>query len=77
MAIGAHGPSAVACLSADRVQEIYGLALAHRVARALMAAAAAREGIDADRLSFKNALVIARRHLPELAAAGGRRLPPR
>lgn len=69
VAIRAHGPSAV-------VQEIYGLALAHRVVRTLMATAAAREGIDADRLSFKNALVIVRRHLPALAAAGRRGLPP-
>jgi hypothetical protein len=69
VAIRAHGPSAV-------VQEIYGLALAHRVMRTLMAAAAAREGIDADRLSFKNALVIVRRHLPELAGASRRRIPP-
>jgi hypothetical protein len=58
------------------VQEIYGLALAHRVVRTLMAAAAAREGLDPDRLSFKNALVIVRRYLPRLAAAGPRRLPP-
>ena len=33
-----------------------------------MAAAAARAALDPDRLSFKNALVIVRRHLPELAA---------
>ena len=58
------------------VQEIYGLALAHYVVRTLMAAAAAREALDPDRLSFKNALVIVRRHLPELAAAPSRRLSP-
>lgn len=58
------------------VQEIYGLALAHRVVRTLMAASAAREGLDPDRLSFKNALVIVRRHLPALAAASSRRLSP-
>jgi Transposase DDE domain/Insertion element 4 transposase N-terminal len=58
------------------VQEIYGLALAHYVVRTLMAAAAAREGLDPDRLSFKNALVIVRRHLPQLAAANGRSLAP-
>jgi hypothetical protein len=58
------------------VQELYGLALAHYVVRTLMAAAAAREGLDPDRLSFKNALVIVRRHLPELAAASRRRLSP-
>jgi len=69
VAIRAQGPKAV-------VQEIYGLMLAHRVVRTAMLAAAVREGIDPDRLSFKNALVIVRRHLPELAAAGKRRLPP-
>jgi len=69
VAIRAQGPPAV-------VQEIYGLVLAHRVVRTAMLAAAVREGIDPDRLSFKNALVIVRRHLPELAAAGPRRLPP-
>jgi hypothetical protein len=69
VAIRAHGPPAV-------VQEIYGLVLAHRVVRTAMLAAAVREGIDPDRLSFKNALVIVRRHLPELARAGGRRFPP-
>jgi hypothetical protein len=69
VAIRAQGPPAV-------VQEIYGLVLAHRVVRTVMLAAAVREGIDPDRLSFKNALVIVRRHLPELAAAGKRRLPP-
>jgi hypothetical protein len=58
------------------VQEIYGLALAHYVVRTLMAASAAREAMDPDRLSFKNALVIVRRHLPELAAASSRRVSP-
>lgn len=61
---------------AGAVQEIYALALAHYVVRTLMAASAAREAIDPDRLSFKNALAIVRRHLPELAAASGRRLSP-
>jgi len=69
VAIRAHGPPAV-------VQEIYGLILAHRVVRTVMLAAAVREGIDPDRLSFKNALVIVRRHLPELARVSKRRLPP-
>jgi len=69
VAIRAQGPPAV-------VQEIYGLVLAHRVVRAAMLAAAVREGIDPDRLSFKNALVIVRRHLPGLVAASRRRLPP-
>jgi len=58
------------------VQEIYALALAHYVVRTLMAAAAAREGLDPDRLSFKNALAIVRRQLPDLAAASSRRLSP-
>lgn len=58
------------------VQEIYALALAHRVVRTMMAAAAIGERIDPDRLSFKNALVIVRRHLPTLAAAKPRRLSP-
>ena len=69
VAIRAHGPPAV-------VQEIYGLVLAHRVVRTVMLAAAVREGIDPDRLSFKNALIIVRRHLPELARVSKRRLPP-
>jgi len=69
VAIRAHGPPAV-------VQEIYGLVLAHRVVRTAMLAAAVREGIDPDRLSFKNALVIVRRHLPELVRVSKRRLPP-
>lgn len=58
------------------VQEIYALALAHRVVRTMMAAAAIGEKLDPDRLSFKNALVIVRRHLPSLAAAKPRRLSP-
>ncbi len=58
------------------LQEMYGLVLAHRVVRTVMLAAAVREGIDPDRLSFKNALVIVRRHLPELAGMGPRRLSP-
>jgi len=58
------------------VQEIYALALAHRVVRTMMAAAAIGEKLDPDRLSFKNALVIVRRHLPLLAAAKSRRLSP-
>jgi hypothetical protein len=61
---------------AGAVQEIYALALAHYVIRTLMAASAARQTIDPDRLSFKNALVIVRRHLPELAAASSRCLSP-
>jgi len=69
VAIRAERPSGV-------VQEIYGLVLAHRAVRTFMAAAAAREKIDPDRLSFKNALVIIRRELPALAASSKRALPP-
>lgn len=58
------------------IQEVYGLALAHRAVRIAMAAGAVREGIDPDRLSFKNALVIVRRYLPELAATKPRTLSP-
>jgi hypothetical protein len=49
------------------VQEIDGLALAHRVVRALMAAAAAatRQKLDPDRLSFTNSLGALRRPCPK------------
>lgn len=57
------------------VQEIYALALAHRVVRSLMAAAALQRGLDPDRLSFKNSLVIVRRHLPALSQASSEQLP--
>jgi hypothetical protein len=58
------------------VQEIYALVLAHRVVRTLMAASALRVKVDPDRLSFKNALVIIRRHLPALCTVPSRGLPP-
>lgn len=69
VALRAQAPAGV-------IQEIYGLALAHRAIRTLMAASARAEGCDPDRLSFKNALVIVRRHLPALTRASRRGLPP-
>lgn len=69
VAIHAQTPSGV-------VQEIYGLGLAHRVVHTLMLAAALKQGLDPDRLSFKNALVIVRQNLPALARAGKKALPP-
>jgi hypothetical protein len=71
-----HATAIRAQRPAGVVQEIYGLALAHRIVRTLMTAAAAREQLDPARLSFKNALVIVRRYLPDLAAASPRALPP-
>jgi hypothetical protein len=47
------------------VQEVYALSLGHYVTRALMAQAAAREGLDPDRLSFVGCLQILRCRLPE------------
>jgi hypothetical protein len=69
VAIHAQTPAGV-------VQEIYGLALAHRVIHTLMLGAAAARGIDPDRISFKNALVIVRRYLPQLAQARKKERPP-
>jgi hypothetical protein len=69
VAIHAQTPAGV-------VQELYGLALAHRVVRTLMLGAAVAQGLDPDRLSFKNALVIVRRHLPALAQARKRERVP-
>lgn len=46
------------------VQEIYGLALAHRAIRCLMAEAAARAHLDPDRLSFVGTLRLLRRAIP-------------
>jgi hypothetical protein len=48
------------------IQEIYGIALAHGMIHGLMTAAAIGQNVDPDRVSFKNALVIVRQHLPEL-----------
>jgi hypothetical protein len=53
------------------VQEIYGLLLGHYIIRVLMQEAAAREGIDPQRLSFTGTLKILRCRLPECPA--GRR----
>jgi Insertion element 4 transposase N-terminal/Transposase DDE domain len=47
------------------VQEVYALSLGHYVTRALMARAAASEGLDPDRLSFVGCLRILRCRLPE------------
>jgi hypothetical protein len=50
------------------LQEVYALSLGHFVTRALMAEAAATEGLDPDRLSFVGCLQILRCRLPECAA---------
>jgi hypothetical protein len=46
------------------VQEVYGLVLAHRAIRCLMAEAAARADLDPDRLSFTDTLRLLRRSIP-------------
>jgi hypothetical protein len=46
-------------------QEVWAISLGHYVTRALMARAAASEGLDPDRLSFVGALRILRDRLPE------------
>jgi Insertion element 4 transposase N-terminal/Transposase DDE domain len=51
------------------VQELYGLLLGHYVIRVLMQEAAAREGIDPQRLSFTGTLKILRCRLPECRAS--------
>jgi hypothetical protein len=51
------------------VQEIYGLLLGHYIIRVLMQEAAAREGIDPQRLSFTGTLKILRCRLPECPAS--------
>jgi len=53
------------------VQELYALSLGHYVTRALMAEAAAAEGLDPDRLSFISCLRILRLRLPECAGRSG------
>jgi hypothetical protein len=50
------------------LQEVYALSLGHYVVRATMAQAAAREGLDPDRLSFLGCLHILRCRLPECTA---------
>jgi Transposase DDE domain/Insertion element 4 transposase N-terminal len=47
------------------VQELYALAIGHYVTRALMAQAAAKGGLDPDRLSFTGCLHVLRCRLPE------------
>lgn len=51
------------------VQEVYGLVLAHRAIRCLMAAAAARADLDPDRLSFTDTLRLLRRTIPRCQRA--------
>ena len=51
------------------VQELYGLALAHRAIRCLMAEAAARADLDPDRLSFVGTLRLLRRAVPRCQRA--------
>jgi hypothetical protein len=51
------------------VQEIYGLVLAHRAIRCLMAEAAARADLDPDRLSFTDTLRLLRRTIPRCQRA--------
>jgi hypothetical protein len=50
------------------LQEVYALSLGHYVTRAFMAAAAATERLDPDRLSFVGCLEILRTRLPECCA---------
>jgi hypothetical protein len=52
-------------------QEVWAISLGHYVTRALMARAAASEGLDCDRLSFVGALRILRDRLPECPAGCG------
>ena len=52
------------------LQELYALSLGHFVVRSVMAAAAATEGLDPDRLSFVGCLHILRCRLPECPAPG-------
>jgi hypothetical protein len=51
------------------VQELYGLVLAHRAVRCLMAEAAARAHLDPDRLSFTGTLRVLRRAIPRAQRA--------
>jgi hypothetical protein len=51
------------------VQELYGLILAHRAIRCLMAEAAARADLDPDRLSFTDTLRVLRRAVPRCQRA--------
>ncbi|MCL5271349.1 MAG: transposase domain-containing protein [bacterium] len=74
--VGVHAFFDLSVRPHRRHELIPGLALVRRSVCRGMLAAAVREGIDPDRLSFKNALVIVRRHLPEPAHVSKRRLPP-
>ena len=47
------------------VQELYGLFLAHRVVRQVVADAAAEKGVNPDRLSCTATLRVIQTHLPE------------
>jgi hypothetical protein len=57
------------------VQEVYGLLLAHLAIRTLMHEAAARDGVDPDRLSFTGALRVLRRAIPRAQRTPPARLP--
>jgi Insertion element 4 transposase N-terminal/Transposase DDE domain len=57
------------------VQEVYGLLLAHLAIRTVMYQAAARDGIDPDRLSFTGALRVLRRAIPRAQRTPPERLP--
>jgi Insertion element 4 transposase N-terminal/Transposase DDE domain len=52
-------------------QEVWAISLGHFVTRALMAEAAAEQGLDPDRLSFVGALRILRDRLPECSGSHG------
>jgi Insertion element 4 transposase N-terminal/Transposase DDE domain len=54
------------------MQEVYALAIGHHVTRTLMAEAAAREGLDPDRLSFVGCLQVLKTRLPELPSRPSR-----
>ena len=51
------------------VQELYGLLLGHYIIRVLMHEAAARQGVDPQRVSFTGALKVLRCRLPECPAS--------
>lgn len=51
------------------IQELYGLLIAHYIVRFLMHAAAVKEGVDPDRLSFTHALEVIRDAVPEFQMA--------
>lgn len=53
------------------LQELYALSLGHFVVRSVMAASAAEEGLDPDRLSFVGCLEILRCRMPECVGVSG------